>query len=1008
VDTNGTRFHLLQGEADWSRCRTAGGVPAFDESMRQVQWHAPRNEVTLWQEAFRFPGAEGERPVAIDNRRGAARDRFGNWYWIAPDRESVLVFSSGWRNTSVFWPPEPFETDAGTVAEGRFRPVTIAPPEPVPLQGLAVTEDRYLVVGTVEPAGLLIFDLYAGGPPRQRLWTVDFEPFDLAPRAGGGVWILARDPGRVWELDRRFELVAPESSLLLSSDPWFVNTDGMDDPEPDGCIPRVPLSLEHGWEVPAGEVVAIDALPGGGVLVLERDDGSGFARVHWLEGGHAHGAPASTQSITRHIRLERREAPFTLVGHDFAVAARAVDDPDDWVARLYVVGTEGNQAFAFGVKRDDEQLALVPVPGYFPMRLFGGRALVAAGGEPWYDCGDRWVRLMEQKRPRYAEEGELWTPVLDSGEPGCVWHRLMLDACIPPGAGLDVYTRASDDWRELTLLEWLTPPERRALGASDPAAAPDAFGAGAPAAAEDLAEWRQEPSPYLRHTGPELPYLPREAGVGRGTWELLFQRARGRYLQVRLVLHGDGRSTPRLRALRAWFPRFSYLERYLPAVYREDSESASFLERFLANFEGVFTAIEDRIAAVQMLLDVESAPPEALDWLGRWFGVALDPTWEDDRRRLFLRHAMEFFAARGTVRGLQMALRLTLDECVDERLFTQPARAARNAAPVRIIERFRARRTPRALLGEVSTAVPGPQWLDPAARWEPSLGGAELHRRYREALELADGTTFPLVGTGAPAGWEEFAERTLGFAPQVGADERASWQGFLQKRYESIEELNEVHGSAWSAFDDVLLPDDQPALGALADDWRAFLAGTHGHRRGLWQSFLARRYRSVSTLNARWNTNWADFASVALPDRLPADGPPLVDWFQFEGVVLAMHRRAHRFTVMLPVPRQIRTDTPAQQRRLALARLVLDLEKPAHTVYDMRFYWAMFRLGEARLGDDTLIDLGSRSPQLMAPMVLGEGYLGEAFPAAPPGRDAPERLQIGRDRIGRSTRLGGP
>jgi hypothetical protein len=141
---------------------------------------------------------------------------------------------------------------------------------------------------------------------------------------------------------------------------------------------------------------------------------------------------------------------------------------------------------------------------------------------------------------------------------------------------------------------------------------------------------------------------------------------------------------------------------------------------------------------------------------------------------------------------------------------------------------------------------------------------------------------------------------------------------------------------------------------------------------------------------------------------VPADGAALADWFQFEGTVMAMHGTAHRFTVLLPVPQHLRTDTPAQQRRLARARAVLDLEKPAHTVYDTRYYWALFRLGQARLGDDTLIDQGSRAPELMGPMVLGEGYLAEAYLAARAGEDAPDRLQIGRDRIGRSTRVGGP
>jgi phage tail-like protein len=1004
IDVNGTRFHLLLGEADWRRARTAHGAQALppedsppSDEPRPLQWNSARYDVTLGEKTFRFPGSKNERPVSVDDRRGAARDQFGNWYWIAPDRQSILVSSAGSQKTSTFWPVDDLCTGREPQDDGSFQSAPRAVAAPPTFQGLTITADHYLVVGivgAVGTAGVVIFDLYSGGAPRQRVWPVPFEPFDLDAPEGGGVWILDRSNHRVWEMDRHFDVVVHRTGSVLPADEgWFTCA--------DGSAPiwiRPVLSSAPGWSVGTIDAVAIAAHVDG-VLVLERDGGDGFARVHWLQNGAPRGAPVSTRIVLRHLAPSPGAKPFTLIAHDFALGARLPEDPDTWSGRLYIVGSEGNQAYAFGVDTSGDHLVLHAEPEYYPMRLFAGRALATALEEPWYDSGDTWVRLVRQVRPRYADEGEIWSPVFDSGDPGCVWHRLMLDACIPSGAGVDVWSRASDDWRDLTLPEWLEPAERRARGVltvTDPLDVRSEF---------DLAEWQSEPTPRPRSDGPELPYL--SAPPGLQTFELLFQRARGRYLQVKLVLWGDGRSTPRLRALRAWYPRFSYLDRYLPAVYRDDDVSASFLDRFLANFEGMFTTIEDRIAAAQMLFDVRSAPADTLEWLAQWFGVAIDPDWSEDKRRLFIRHASEFFAVRGTTRGLQIALRLALDDCVDDRLFTQPDAARRRAAPVRIIERFRAWRTPASLVGDVTTAVPAPQVLDPAARWKPSLGGGELHRRYRDAFATGPGTEFPLVASAAPDGWAAFAEQTLGFVPRTGAAERGRWQEFLQRQHGSISALNAAHQTSWPTFAAVPLPAQEPTRDEVKTDWQKFLVTPHRDRER-WHAFLARRYRTIGALRAAWGRNWSRFASVAIPDRVPADGAALADWFQFEGTVIAMHGTAHRFTVLLPVPKHLRTDTSAQQRRLARAKAVLDLEKPAHTVYDTRFYWALFRLGQARLGDDTLIDQGSRSPELMGPMVLGEGYLAEAYLAAHPGDPAPDRLLIGRDRIGRSTRIGGP
>jgi phage tail-like protein len=120
-----------------------------------------------------------------------------------------------------------------------------------------------------------------------------------------------------------------------------------------------------------------------------------------------------------------------------------------------------------------------------------------------------------------------------------------------------------------------------------------------------------------------------------------------------------------VRRLRAYFPRFSYLKEYLPAVYQEDHDSATFTERFLANIEGFYTDLEGKMESASQLFDPRAAPAETLDWLGAWMGLVLDPLWSrvgsTDRRRLLIRFTRRLYERRGTLDGLRFSILLLLD-----------------------------------------------------------------------------------------------------------------------------------------------------------------------------------------------------------------------------------------------------------------------------------------------------------------------------------------------------------
>jgi hypothetical protein len=256
----------------------------------------------------------------------------------------------------------------------------------------------------------------------------------------------------------------------------------------------------------------------------------------------------------------------------------------------------------------------------------------------------------------------------------------------------------------------------------------------------------------------------------------------------------------------------------------------------------------------------------------------------------------------------------------------------------------------------------------------------------------------------------------LGFVPGGTEADQQAWLAFVAGQSPLAEAplyrwyADFLAPPAAPAGQGIVFPVQAPAAAVAAAAWQGFVGVTLGFVPAAtaadaprWADFLARRYGRIGALNDAYRRTadqaYPSFAAVPLPASLPTDPAPLLDWYQFEGVVLAMHRTAHRFTVLLPVPTGVDRSADEQQRRLDLAQRVIDLEKPAHTVFDVRFYWAMFRLGEARLGTDTLIDRGGRAPDLLPPLVLGQGYLAESYLAPGHPQNVAERQILGRERL---------
>src|SRR5207253_5304950 len=204
----------------WARCTLDDGSLIFDTVQQAgplFSWNPARSEMTLGVRVNLFHSAPGNKPPTIDQRRGAAQDRFGNFYWIDSSGNELLVNSSGTSVTTHFWASRDEIAGRRNAADGRFGVLSPEPPPPpLAFSGLAVTELHFLVVGVLEPKGFLVFDLFHGGPPRQFVWPaeIDFVPFDMAPAPGGGVWILDRTNRRLWALDRSFAVIRQDQASV--------------------------------------------------------------------------------------------------------------------------------------------------------------------------------------------------------------------------------------------------------------------------------------------------------------------------------------------------------------------------------------------------------------------------------------------------------------------------------------------------------------------------------------------------------------------------------------------------------------------------------------------------------------------------------------------------------------------------------------------------------------------------------------------------------------------------
>jgi len=278
--------------------------------------------------------------------------------------------------------------------------------------------------------------------------------------------------------------------------------------------------------------------------------------------------------------------------------------------RVYVVDTGYREVFCFDshgkyiksvqdvneVRNAFKRLAVIIETDGTVLTIGDGGAFFPYLGKNEYS-----QRPLELEDWRYESEGTLLVGPFDSQIERCQWHRILIDAELAENMHIDIRTYTSEeklgDTASIAELDW--------------------------------------------------------SAFRYGVNDFLIQSPPGRFLYLEIRLKGNISETPRLKWLRVYFPRDTYLK-YLPAIYSGDKESKDFLERFLSIFETAWSGIEGKIDNISRYFNAAAAPSgEYLSWLAAWIGLVLDENWSEDKRRELVRLAPELYKIRGTKDGLR-------------------------------------------------------------------------------------------------------------------------------------------------------------------------------------------------------------------------------------------------------------------------------------------------------------------------------------------------------------------
>lgn len=139
--------------------------------------------------------------------------------------------------------------------------------------------------------------------------------------------------------------------------------------------------------------------------------------------------------------------------------------------------------------------------------------------------------------------------------------------------------------------------------------------------------------------------------------DVLLHDVEGRYLWIKIELKAQGEWRPYIERMQIYFPKHTWIS-YLPEIYQEDIESASFLERYLSIFQSIYEDMTEKIERIPSFLDPDTGEEGALYELADWFGIEHTDLWTVEQLKYLVKNAPRISQTRGSVNSLKELVKL--------------------------------------------------------------------------------------------------------------------------------------------------------------------------------------------------------------------------------------------------------------------------------------------------------------------------------------------------------------